>query len=204
MSTTLQPLRLRILAYIIGVNRPALPTRTTGYKPHFRTLAGGPSFLNDFFGAFQQGFTFTSEIHNVEFNIRRQLTNPIWFLVGLRYVDYDESIEFYSVDAPFAGSEIGRYNVSADNQMLGLQLGGDANYQLREWLAMTAKFKVGMFINWVDHDTTLLNNNPDILFQGGKSDTGLSGLIDASLMFRANRGNVELLAGYRVLLFSPT
>lgn len=63
-----------------------------------------------------------------------------------------------------------------------------------------------MFVNWVYHDTVLINNpaggGADVNFHGSKSDTGLSGVIDASLMCRVRQGNWELIVGYRVLLLS--
>ncbi len=156
--------------------------------------------LDDFFDAFQQGIEFSSEMHNIELNVRRQLTGPLWFVAGIRYIDYDETMNFFSVDDAGAGSDVGRYNVSVDNQLLGLQVGGDATYSLTSWLEVTGKAKAGMFVNWVDQETLLQNTGPNLSAQGGKSDTGLASVIDVEMMFAARRGPWTLFAGYRALV----
>ncbi len=49
------------------------------------SMAG--TYLDDFDQAFQQGFSTSSEVHNVELNLRRHLTQPIWLVAGLRYIN---------------------------------------------------------------------------------------------------------------------
>jgi hypothetical protein len=156
-------------------------------------------FLNDFFDAHEQGVTYSSDLHNVELNVRRQLTSTITSICGLRYIDYDEEMHFYSIAA---NSDVGIYNVDVVNRMLGLQIGGDANYQLTDCLAIAGNAKTGMFINFIEQDTVLRNTAPDILIDGGNSATGLSGVIDVNLNGTYTHGCLELIAGYRVLLLS--
>lgn len=159
--------------------------------------------LDDFFDAYQQGVSYSSELHNVELNVRRDVSTRVTFIAGLRYINYNEKLHFFSVDDQAPNSDVGIYSVDVHNHKLGLQLGGDADFPCSSWLTVTGTATAGLFVNWVDHQTLLRNTAPDILAQGSASDTGLSGVIDVNLKATISRGaGCRLFAGYRLLLLS--
>jgi len=160
------------------------------------------NLLDDFFSAYEQGVSYSGDLHNVELNVRRQLTGPITFIAGVRYMDFSEKLHFYSVDDPGGGSDIGLYNVDVENHMLGLQFGCDAACKLTSCVEVAGTAKAGMFVNWLGHDTLLQNTGPDILAAGSESGTGLSGVIDTNLRATVSHGRCQLACGYRVLLLS--
>ncbi|MGE3406148.1 MAG: BBP7 family outer membrane beta-barrel protein [Pirellulales bacterium] len=159
------------------------------------------AFLGDFNNAYQQGFNTSAQTHNVEINLRRHLTQPIVLIAGIRYLNYHERFNYFSVEDRSPNSDIGRYDINATNHALGVQIGTEAHYLVLDWLELGGTFKSGMFVNWVEQDTTLINNNATFA-QGGQSDTALMGVVDFNLMATVIHGNWRFSAGYRALLMS--
>lgn len=160
------------------------------------------NLLDDFFDAREQGVHYTSRMHNIEFNIRRQISRPVELIAGLRYINFDEKMHYYSIDDAWSSSDVGLYNVDVMNNLVGLQFGSRADCQVTNWLGLSGTAKGGMFLNWMQHDTLLLNTGPDILAEGSKSTLGLSGVIDADLKAVIRHNHCQLVVGYRVLLLS--
>ena len=167
----------------------------------FVPFSFGGAFLDDFEDSFIQGFTYGTEIHNAEANIRCELTPTVAILGGFRYFQVLEAFHLFSVDEPGAGSDVGLYHVDTSNHLLGLQIGGDLLMPLTDRVEIVGTLKTAAFANIANHDTLLVNDNAPFA-SGGAATTGLSALVDANLLIRYAVHKLQFQAGYRVLMVS--
>jgi hypothetical protein len=95
----------------------------------------------NFFGADEIGLRYRAEMHNVELNCIKSCCldgcTRIDFLAGFRYISLDEDFSIIATDFQEGTSS---YDINADNDLFGLQLGGRLTRGFCRWSAeLTAK-----------------------------------------------------------------
>jgi hypothetical protein len=116
--------------------------------------AGEPSVADFYSQANFHALTRESSIYNFEFNVLTNRSDVGWFngllgnfetMVGLRYIDFDESLEYA------AGSDVGSgprrlaFNSSVENALYGAQVGGRSEFNLFNRLGASIGTKFGLF-----------------------------------------------------------
>jgi len=193
-----------------------------------QTWSGGSSVTPDLFVAgtladspwpqtdklvvgFDQSLAFhsTSRLNNVEINRRRELGGndcaSIHWLVGLRYVQWDESFALDGLNSlPAAFEEIG---VLCHNQMVGPQIGGNLRRTWNRW-QLAVEEKAGLLADTFQQRRSNLNSSgvqpgafPAITpIDDANHGSGAAGIIDFSFLatyqltpYLAARGGYQLL-----------
>jgi hypothetical protein len=128
--------------------------------------------------------TFTSQLQNVEFNLRHHCGPSIQLLGGFRWVELDDNLSIFSVATNGAGSAT--QNIITNNRLFGGQVGIDAFLWQRGRLSLDGIGKAGIYGNAV-------NNNLLITQPGGPTFNG-----GASQGQTAFVGEMGLTGRYRV------
>jgi hypothetical protein len=90
------------------------------------------------------GADYSSNLHSLEFNLRRQWTDRITTLAGFRWVEIHEELGVDVFDFPVLGNDV-------DNHMYGFQIGGEAVIWDRGGpLTLTSGVKAGIYYNRSD------------------------------------------------------
>jgi hypothetical protein len=151
-----------------------------------------------------------NEFHNVEMNLLHFCGyglhgpyggSPLQYrsLAGLRFFKFRDDLIFGAdtVNNSFTGAadEI-YYSISTDNNLIGVQLGGEAEYRVTRCLAMDFGIKCGLFGNHIRHSSVIggaagdafINNGPNagrsFVVQNHKNDTAFLGELNAGLEYR--------------------
>jgi len=164
------------------------------------------------------------EFHNVELNLwhfggpcgvskcgcARYRSN---WLCGIRYLRFNESLLF-AADAndfaiTFEDDEL-FYDIDIDNDLIGFQVGNEAQYNLSDRCAFNFGIKLGIFNNHIDHVSQIggnlglatINNGP---FNGAayyvdssKDDVAFLGEVNLGAEYCFHR-NWTAIAGYRAM-----
>jgi hypothetical protein len=125
--------------------------------------------------------SFSSEMDNVELNLRRRLRVPSYrperiypegsplfmehrgeasFLLGIRYLSLEERFQYLTESDVPAGGSNNQVNVATDNHMIGAQIGllyQFLCYRERGWVDLEAKG--GLFNNRIKLDSRYLNTD---------------------------------------------
>ncbi len=204
-----------------GLNQ--LGTSVSGTGP--TAFLTGPSANSFYNSADTHVLTRQTELNNIEFNILKNscprfCAASTELLFGFRYFQFGETLLYEAVNIPqgdplFASPSSIGYFSSVENQLLGLQIGGRSDYQLRSRLAMHVGVKAGAFNNNVQTrqriDYRLRDGsvvNPAIAggaLGGQRFDIGaednvksLMGEVDIAVSYQlSNRSRVRI--GYRAL-----
>jgi hypothetical protein len=182
-------------------------------NPGAAVLAFSPYTQSDvLLGGFDQslGYSYSSRLNNAEINFRAPVARRgPWTrenLLGIRYVQFNESFDLNGQDAFFSVTE--NLNTHTSNSMLGTQIGTtvrrtwDNNWQLN----MTGK--AGLFANFISETFSNLNSTgvtggfpPGFVpITRGKVSTDVAGVLDFSAIatYRIN-DNFALRGGYQLL-----
>ena len=185
---------------------------------------GDPS-VADFFNAGNfHALTRESSIYNIEFNILRNRSDAGWFngvlgnfetLVGFRYVDFDESLQFASGSDVGTGPRSLAFNSSVENSLIGGQVGGRSEFNVFNKLGASIGGKFGLFYtsaranrsisgsfadgssfdpNIVDGTTTIQGFD----FGSSESDASFLAEIDLGLIYQFSRSS-RVRLGYRLI-----
>jgi hypothetical protein len=173
------------------------------------TINGNPA--SDYFDdAERQRISRENEIHNIELNLLQQdLARHgncrVTWLLGLRYLKFDESLIYGSLDSGFDWGDNGGLNeayldVSASNEMVGAQFGILADYALTERLGMYVTPKIGLFGNDIETRSRLYDGAGNLGFDilGSKEDVSFLAQLDIGLNFWLH-DNWRLFGGYRAI-----
>ena len=118
--------------------------------------AAGAHRTDSFDEAVLQSANYTSEIWNWELGVRRKVSSDGSVLVGFRYMAVDEDFVFRSLDDTPAPGSLGIYEIEAENDLVGLQVGGEqAFYTPGRRLRLTLFGKAGMFVNFHEQSNRL-------------------------------------------------
>ncbi|WP_146433535.1 hypothetical protein [Blastopirellula retiformator] len=125
------------------------------------------NFGSDPFGGFAESdqanyaaLSLSNRFDSVEINLKRGWTGAgCWFQGswwgGFRYFRLSERSDYITL----AGASAMSYNVDTDNDMYGVQLGGDLTTRLTTRLSLTGFLECGLYGNrGVQHTTILLND----------------------------------------------
>lgn len=164
--------------------------------------------LPGFNGAVDHRVAYTSDLNNLEMNVRitqrpardrrvlspngvwtRELNSDLYFdlLGGLRFIRQHEQFTFTSRGAD-ADLQRGDYFIETENDLIGLQIGGGAVYE-RGWWNVGASGKAGGYVNLADQHSV-------VNFADDRAGTSSSGFFLAPLPEnRDERAGSQALAG---------
>jgi hypothetical protein len=181
-----------------------------GLDPFLRTdIPHIPNFRN----AFRQTIRNDTDLHSLEVNHRRSVAvNCLWsasVLAGFRYLHISDDFEYLSndVDPSIDPTDIGLYTVKTTNDLVGGQIGGLLTRCLGSQFSAGVKLKAGLFANFAEQDSHLLNQQPNVppstdLFSHA-TKTQLSSVIETGVLgtwqFARNWG---IQGGYDVFIVS--
>lgn len=187
------------------------------------TPAGTPtlfSFMSDFGTdplngyddpdrSFQHRLDYKSEIHNGEANFRRRWVGRYgWLqgssLMGLRYIDLDESMTFSARgenNDTFAsnGLRFFDYNTGVRNSLMGFQVGGDIWLNIIPGINSGVEMKMGVFGNRADLNSSIVANSISGLFESDESSrTAYAMSFSSTTVYRLTH-SWALRGGYQLL-----
>jgi hypothetical protein len=120
------------------------------------------------------------------------------WLAGVRYFRFDESLVFGSdaddLQITYADDEI-FYNIDIENQLVGFQVGNQAQYCVSDRLTTDLGIKLGIFCNRINHVSEIggalgvatINNGPflgeDFYVNSSKDDVAFLGEVNLGLRY---------------------
>ena len=211
---------------------PSGNTATLGSSPstvlvglnNVAEAVGDPS-VADFFNAGNfHALTRESSIYNIEFNILRNRSDAGWFngvlgnfetLVGFRYVDFDESLQFASGSDVGTGPRSLAFNSSVENSLIGGQVGGRSEFNVFNKLGASIGGKFGLFYTSARANRSISGSfadgssfDPNIIdgtttiqgfdFGSSESDASFLAEIDLGLIYQFSRSS-RVRLGYRLI-----
>lgn len=121
---------------------------------------------------------FKARYNSVELNHRQWGWDVISTVAGVRVINYEERFDFASTN----GTEVGQFNQSVDNLMIGAQLGLDLMYPVMKRMMVGSRVRGGLYANIVDGDTFLSDSTvTDPLVRDSFDDTDIAGLIESDI-----------------------
>lgn len=186
------------------------------------TAPGDPT-LSDIFAAGNfHALTRESSVYNFEFNFLRNHPNLGWFngmlcntesIIGLRYIDFDESLTYTSGSDSGVGPRTASYNSSVENALFGLQTGGRSEFNIFRRFNGSFGLKLGAFYTRARSNRRIFgefadgsNYNPSIQngsttvngydFGSSESDVSFMAELDLGLIYQLSQSS-RLRLGYR-------
>ncbi len=153
---------------------------------------------------------FSTQLHGAELNLRQWFS--CWqttFLAGVRYMHLNDQILLRGFDgAGGTGTLNERARIEGNNNLIGLQLGGDRTWRHNR-LSVQLEGKAGLFLNFTEQrmNDDLLVVNPGFLvgryIDTDRDDVALASIIDLSLIgnYRITE-HIWLRGGYQVMVVS--
>ncbi len=154
-----------------------------------------------------------ADLDSVEINLRRSWTGPRHrifgsCLAGVRYVNWRERFQFFAdvqqhvdpIGMVVRGPAQFDYQVLADNDLVGFQLGSELGVCLLPGLNVTAEFKAGIYGNRASQDTTISSTSiaPPLVEAADTEDAALVSEAGAYLIYQIHP-LMKLRAGYQAL-----
>lgn len=130
-----------------------------------------------------------AQMQSLELNRRWWVWDVVSTLIGVRFVDYEEDYLFVSQNN-LVGQGI--LTESIDNELFGVQVGGDVIYPISLRGNYGVRGKAGVYANFDDR-TTFLSNAGNIVLNAGDSDVDVAGLIEVSFF-----GNYHITPSVRI------
>lgn len=153
----------------------------------------------------------TAEL-NLRYSTRSGSRMPIDLLAGVRFVKLQENLDFLAVNGtnPFGLASplpIALYSTRTDNDLIGLQVGGDLSYRLTQSLSLVGKGRGGLLVNSATQRSsvngTLIASNALFSDSGSGSGVGLAGLFEFGIHTNYQLSqNLNLMVGYQGLFLS--
>jgi hypothetical protein len=183
---------------------------------------GGPSVADIFADGNFHSVTRDSSIYNFEFNFLRNHNNIGWFngilgntesIVGFRYFDFDESLQYASGSDSGTGPRSVSFNSAVENSLFGLQVGGRSEFNLFRKINGSVGLKVGGFYTrarsnrsitgrFADgraFDPSIQNGTTSVNgfdFSSGENDISFLAELDLGLIYQLSQSS-RLRFGYR-------
>ncbi len=125
------------------------------------------------------------------------------YLVGFRYFDLVDTLDWNATNISTFANEDGNYHVEADNDMFGLQIGGSMLFEHDRW-NIEIMGKGGPYITDVKSESRLtITNDADSSFTVNNRDTTLSYIGELQIIGRYHlRPNISLKAGWQMMYVS--
>lgn len=166
---------------------PAVAVGASLFSP-FTDLTGDPVAGLDYNNLAR--INYTSELYGFEWNLRRQLYIPEhWVrgsvLIGGRYMDLRETFSYYSESAlPLPGGATNSVNTRTGNDLVGVQIGAEFNFQVEPQCWIDCEIKGGIFDNAASQDTVYVNDSAtayDGTYTGSRAENTSAFALDLSL-----------------------
>jgi len=155
---------------------------------------------------------FDSAELNLRYSTRYGSRMPVDLLAGVRFVKLQENLDFMAANGgnPFgltAPLPVGLYSTRTDNDLIGLQVGGDLSYRLTSNLSLVGKGRYGLLVNSATQRSnvngTLIASNAPYNDMGAGSGVGLAGLFEFGIHTNYQLSpNLNLMFGYQGLFLS--
>lgn len=161
--------------------------------------------------------SYRSRFDSAELNLRysTQASNrlPIDVLAGVRYVKVQENLDYYSanpnphIPSLLSASPYGAYSSRTDNDLIGLQVGGDLSYRLTSAWNLMGRGRGGLLVNSASQRSslsgTLVSSSLPYNDSGAASGVGFAGLFEFGIHTNYQlSNNISLMVGYQGLFLS--
>ena len=175
-------------------------------------MVGGQSINGIFTNSRSHRVTRHNEVHNIELNLLQMplVVDPsaafsFDWLFGVRFFRFDEGLLIEASTDDFGVTPLteAKYDVDVENNLIGVQVGGNANWQIFDGLRFFCTPKVGLYGNDINHEQTigLGNGLTGVRINSNKSDVSMMGQIDLGLDWQFTQ-NFSANIGYRALAIS--
>ncbi len=187
-------------------------------------LAGDPSVADFFAQGNFHALTRESSIYNFEFNVLTNRSDVSWLngmmgnfetLVGFRYIDFDESLQYVSGSDAGTGPRSLAFNSSVENSLFGAQVGGRSEFNVFNKLGASIGTKFGLFYtnaranrkisgNFADgstYDPNIVDGSTSILgydYGSSEGDASFLAEIDLGLIYQFSQSS-RFRLGYRAI-----
>lgn len=185
---------------------------------------GDPSVADFFSQGNFHALTRESSIYNFEFNVLRNRSDINWFngmlgnfetLVGFRYIDFDESLQYNSGSDAGSGPRSLAFNSSVENSLFGAQVGGRSEFNVFNKLGASIGTKFGLFYTNARANRRITGNfadgstfDPNIVdgstselgydFGSSEGDASFLAEIDLGLIYQFSQSS-RFRLGYRAI-----
>ena len=160
-------------------------------------IAGPGGLAAGFNGADRHIQDLRQELSSYELNRRWWAWDAVSTLIGIRYLRYEDRYSLISLRPPLGAAPLSSlYQDETDNNMVGLQVGGDVYMPTSLRTLVSFKGKAGLYGNFTTRDV-LLGNDGAATLRNGDDDVELSGLIEIGMngIYQVTP-SVRLTAGY--------
>ncbi|HEY4760254.1 MAG TPA: hypothetical protein VIH42_06720 [Thermoguttaceae bacterium] len=143
-------------------------------------------------------FDYGSQLHNVEINLRRPVTENMTLLAGFRWVEIHENFDVtaFNFDGP-EEEETLVLTLNTDNHLYGFQIGFDGTlYSHGGPLRIDCVLKAGIYGN--SADLTVIIPEPDLFWRNNRWHTAFIGEIGLIGVYQVN-DHLALRAGYQAM-----
>ncbi len=144
-------------------------------------------------------FAYSSELHSLEVNAREGVwareSIRLALLAGVRYVKVDEDFLW---TATALNGTVGVYTSSTENDLYGLQIGGELQLDLAPGLAVVGVTKAGVFVNFSEQASAIVAPGGTATGSGEDETVAAALELGASLQYQLG-SNVRLGVGYQAL-----
>lgn len=150
-------------------------------------------------GASDVWASYQSELHNVEFNGRKQVRDWLSLLAGFRYLELNENgMSLFQDIGP--GLNLGTDRISATNHLMGFQIGVDGRLWNRRRLELDCVLKAGIYNNDAKNGVFMSQTSlPDTYSSAASDDhTAFVGEIMLTGLYKLDRG-WAIRGGYQLL-----
>ncbi|MBA3845266.1 MAG: BBP7 family outer membrane beta-barrel protein [Planctomycetes bacterium] len=152
-------------------------------------------YANDFTSADVVSARYDSELRDLEFNLGYRVSPTTTYIIGVGYVGLYEDFKLHADNG-----QASSYNITTDNNLVGLHIGTDATFPLSQRWSVSARGRLGAFNNRVEYSQVLGDFGDTVtLRDSDDSENGFAwrGEIGVSAEYAITR-QWSAWAGYRV------
>ncbi len=107
-------------------------------------------YASDFSSADVVSARYDTELRDLEFNLGYRVTPHTTYIIGVGYVGLYEDFKLHADNG-----QASSYNVTTDNNLVGLHIGTDATFPLSQRWSVSARGRLGAFNNRVEYSQVL-------------------------------------------------
>lgn len=164
----------------------------------------GPFAANSFRSSAFQSASYSSRAYSWELGLRRWVSPVGSVLVGFRYANVDEE---FSLDVlrRNGSSDTGSYRIKTDNDLVGLQIGGEyMRLAPADRVKIALMGKAGLYINFHEQESRLFDARaPAIDDTRSNSSTGLASIFEFGIIATYKLSeHIMLRGGYQHIFFT--
>jgi hypothetical protein len=168
----------------------------TGFIPS--ALAQG-----SFDGSAQQTLDYETVVFSGEINFRRQLSQTFSAIAGIRYASLVDDLRFLSEDNLPVNNNTGHLSIESHNHLVGLQIGGDFDFEIFDNFSLDGGLKVGGFLNISKTFIDMYDDDNGPFFENDEDDIRVSAISEGKLgMTWQFTPKISASLGYMAMLMS--